>query len=533
MSDNLHSTCREIIHQILQGSIRTEQQLNNKKKKISAIYHLNGLPSNVDILSCALPDEYEKVIEILQRKPVRTISGVAVIAVMTSPAPCPHGICLPCPGGPASVYQSPQSYMGHEPATMRAIQYNFDPYRQVIARLTQLQQIGHPVDKTELIIMGGSFSSRSLCYQEWFVKRCIEAMNDYPSTRQSGTITYIKDIQVENETSRIRNVGITFETRPDWAGIEEVDRMLALGGTKVEIGVQSTYDFILKKINRGHTVYHTRYANKVLRDSGFKVGFHMMPGLPGSSSKMDLRMFTRLFNDEGFMPDYLKIYPTLVTEGTGLYEQWKSQEYHAFELNEAVELIADIKSILPPWVRLQRVQRDIPAWQIKAGVTKSNIRQLAQTRLISKGKKCRCIRCREAGHKGLKGIEPENITMNSVSYNACGAQEHFISYEDVEQDILVGFLRLRFPDSPHRSELDNTALVRELHVYGPLVSVGAKPVDRQWQHRGYGEELLEDAQEKAVTAGYTKLAIISGIGVRPYYRHLGFTQDGPYMSRII
>lgn len=533
MPDHLYKACRELIGLILQGEIKNELELNRKKKYISARHRLNGLPGNSDILAAALPGEYDKVIDVLQRKPVRTISGVAVIAVMTSPVPCPHGICLPCPGGPESEFKSPQSYMGSEPATMRGIQHEFDPYRQVAGRLKQLKGIGHPVDKAELIIMGGSFTARNLCYQEWFVKRCIEAMNDFSIRTDTGTFRYIEDVQAENETAPVHNVGITFETRPDWAGIEEVDRMLEYGGTKVEIGVQSIYDPVLEKIKRGHTVEQTTRANRILRDSGLKVGIHMMPGLPGSSLEMDLEMFRTLFGDERFMPDYLKIYPTLVTPGTGLHEMWSRGEYHAHELDDAIELIANVKSILPPWVRLQRVQRDIPARQIDAGVTRSNIRQLAGERLAEKGGRCRCIRCREAGHEGLKGKEPADVTLESVSYNACGGREHFISFEDTKQDILVGFTRLRYPNAPHRPQLEGAALIRELHVYGPLVSVGTKPLENEWQHRGYGAELLNEAEERAIQAGFTKLAITSGIGVRPYYRRLGFDRDGPYMSKKI
>lgn len=233
------------------------------------------------------------------------------------------------------------------------------------------------------------------------------------------------------------------------------------------------------------------------------------------------------------MPDYLKIYPTLITPGTGLYDLWNSGEYEALELEKAVELVANIKAILPKWVRLQRIQRDIPAWQIEAGVTKGNLRQLAGDRLAQQGRQCRCIRCREAGHKGLKGIEPHNIQLLSESYDACGGVEHFISFEDIEQDILVGFVRLRYPDAPHRPELDDAALVRELHVYGPLVSIGHSPGNREWQHRGYGEELLREAEEMAKSSGFTKLAVISGMGVRPYYRRLGYERDGPYMSKSI
>jgi elongator complex protein 3 len=533
MLNDIQSACRELIQLILDNKIQNELELNKIKKKISAQYHLKNLPSNSEILELVQPHEYSKVIEILQKKPVRTISGVAVIAVMTSPAPCPHGICLPCPGGVESEYNSPQSYMGHEPATMRAIQYDYDPYTQVANRLTQLKKIGHPVDKAELIVMGGSFTARNICYQEWFVRRCLEAMNDFEIRSDSTTFRYIEDVQVKNETSTVRNVGMTFETRPDWAGLQEVDMMLKLGGTKVELGVQSLYDFVLKKIERGHTIHDTVQANRTLRDSGFKVGFHMMPGLPGSSVDMDLRMFKGLFEDERFKPDYLKIYPTLITKGTGLHKLWESGKYEALELEDAIELIAGIKAILPKWVRLQRVQRDIPAWQIEAGVTKSNIRQLAGIRLAQHGKQCQCIRCREAGHLSLKGIEPDNIQMRSDTYRACGSDEHFISFEDIEQDILVGFTRLRYPASPHRPELENAALIRELHVYGPLVSVGQKAREKEWQHRGYGEELLHEAEDRAKNAGFGKLVVISGIGVRPYYERLGFVRDGAYMSKLL
>jgi elongator complex protein 3 len=228
----------------------------------------------------------------------------------------------------------------------------------------------------------------------------------------------------------------------------------------------------------------------------------------------------------------LKIYPTLITKGTGLHKLWTSGKYEALELEDAVELIAGIKAVLPKWVRLQRVQRDIPAWQIEAGVTKSNIRQLAGIRLAQQKKRCQCIRCREAGHLSLKGIEPGNIQMRSESYWACEGEEHFISFEDLEQDVLVGFIRLRYPDSPHRPELEHAALIRELHVYGPLVSVGQNAREKEWQHRGYGEELLREAEERAKAAGFAKLAVISGIGVRPYYKRLGFERDGAYMSKL-
>jgi len=536
--------CQEVLDLVLAGSVENEEQLNKAKKNVSKKYRLSSLPRNGDIILQGNSEEQAKIKAFLRRKPVRTISGVAVVAVMTSPAPCPHGVCLPCPGGPKSVFKSPQSYMGREPAAMRAIQHKFDPYAQVTARLHQLKNIGHDVEKVELIVMGGTFSARSLDYQEWFTKRCLEALNDFESTEWrkeapviGKSLPYIplEAVQKANETAGVRNVGLTFETRPDWTQEAHVDEFLKLGGTKVEIGVQSVYDFVLSRMQRGHGVKEIVRANQVLRDSAFKVGFHMMPHLPGLDSKRDLKQFRKLFEDSRFRPDYLKIYPTLVTEGTPLNRLWKAGKYEALSDEEAIELIADIKALLPKWVRLQRIQRDIPAQQILAGVRKSNIRQLAGERLHEKGGKCRCIRCREVGHNLLKGkiVDEKEIELTLEKYEACGGEEHFIAFEELTSDILIGFTRLRFPAAPHRPELEDSALIRELHVYGSLVPPGKSAKEKAWQHRGYGKELLEKAENIAKDAGYGKLAIISGIGAREYYRKLGYSLKGPYMSKKI
>ncbi|MCZ7381835.1 MAG: tRNA uridine(34) 5-carboxymethylaminomethyl modification radical SAM/GNAT enzyme Elp3 [Candidatus Methanoperedens sp.] len=530
----IESAARDIIEQLLRKDITDEKGLNAAKKAASIRYKLSFLMGNSQILAAARDeDEKERVLELLQLKPVRTISGVAVIAAMTSPAPCPHGLCVPCPGGIESKFHSPQSYMGAEPAAKRAFENNFDPYLQVSSRLKQLSQIGHPIEKAELIVMGGTYTSRTLCYQEWFIKRCIEAMNDFYGTgwRKGMDYVSIEDVQSANESAGIRNVGITIETRPDWTKKEHIDTILELGATKVEIGVQSTYDFILAGIQRGHNVAESAASNMRLRDSGLKVGFHMMPGLPGSTVESDFRMFKTLFEDERFMPDYLKIYPTLVTEGTRLHGMWELGNYAPLEVLEAVELLAKIKSILPKWVRLQRIQRDIPAYQVLAGIRKSNIRQLAKERLLEMGGKCNCIRCREVGHRMLEGANPENIELTVEEYSACGGKEHFISFEDKGKDVLVGFLRLRFPCAPHRQELHGAALVRELHVYGSMVQPGESAGKAQWQHRGYGEELLAQAEETAHAAGYEKIAVTSGIGVRDYYRKFGYGREGPYMTK--
>ena len=534
--------CRIILEMALNGEITDDKQLSSIKKKLSKQYKLSGIPRNADIIVTGNDDEQIKVRAKLQRKPVRTISGVAVIAAMTSPAPCPHGVCTPCPGGPDSEFCSPQSYMGREPSTMRAIQNEYHPYKIVTTRLNQLKRIGHDVSKAELIVMGGTFSARSIDYQEWYTKSCLEAMNDFYGKEWRDEVNSIgkavpyvtlEDVQRVNETARVRNTGITFETRPDWTSTEHVDRMLNLGATKVEIGVQSTYDFVLSRMKRGHTVSESIEANRILRDSALKVGFHMMPGLPGMDMERDIRNFKRLFDDPNFKPDYLKIYPTLVTEGTELHEMWKRGEYNALGDEDATELLAKIKSNIPKWVRLQRIQRDIPAQQIIAGVRKSNVRQLAHEKLLQDGGKCRCIRCREVGHNILRDKQPnaKNIELTVETYDCCDGKEYFISFEDTVQDILIGFLRLRFPGSTHRPELQNCALVRELHVYGAAVSVGDEAKNNDWQHRGYGSELVAYAEKISHDSGYHKIAIISGIGVREYYRKIGYQREGAFMCK--
>ncbi len=448
-----------------------------------------------------------------------------MVAAMTSPAPCPHGVCVPCPGGVSRRDGSPtpQSYTGREPAALRAIQQGYDPYRQVRTRLHQLEEIGHPLDKVDLIIMGGTITSRPLGYQYWFVKRCLEAMNDYPhqdgGCRDSDPEVPRKsflEVAKANESSRVRNVGTTFETRPDWCRPAHIRNMLHLGGTKVELGVQSTDDDLLALMRRGHTVRDSIEANKALREAGFKVGFHMMPGLPGSDPKRDLACFRDLFEKEDFRPDYLKIYPALVVEGTELYDLCLRGEYSPLGDNEAAELISRIKELIPPYTRLQRVQRDIPAPQIAAGVKKSNLRQLAKERLEARGGTCHCIRCREAGLRGVS--EDADVSLKDLAYRACGGEERFLSYES-EDGTMAGFLRLR---------LSEKARVRELHVYGPMTPLGKRG---GWQHRGYGSGLLAKAEEISRDRGYDSLEVTSGIGARPYYRLHGYDLIGAYMVK--
>ncbi|MFA4861812.1 tRNA uridine(34) 5-carboxymethylaminomethyl modification radical SAM/GNAT enzyme Elp3 [Methanoregula sp.] len=488
-------------------------------------YGLSAVPKNSAILAAAVPEDRETLRKILMVKPTRTLSGVAPVAVMTSPYPCPHGKCLPCPGGPDHPYHSPQSYTGEEPAAKRAREHDFDPFRQVHARLEQFEILGHRVDKVELIVMGGTMTARPAEYQEEFVSRCIEAMNTYPGGSPSPAYLPVGGVEAANETSAIRCIAITFETRPDWCRREHIERMLDLGVTKVELGVQHVDDEILTYNRRGCTVADSVEANTLLRDAGLKVGFHMMPNLPHSTLESDRRMFETIFSDPRFKPDFLKIYPTLVTPGSEIEDHWERGIYSPYQEDELVDLIAYAKTLIPEYTRLQRIQRDIPAKLIVAGSRHSNFRQLAQNRLKATGRHCRCIRCREIGR--LPSVAEAEIRV--LQYEACGGTEHFISA--VSGDSLIGFARLRFPSAVFRAELENAALLRELHVYGSLVSVGKDAESEEWQHRSFGRILIGRAEEIASGAGFLRLAIMSGIGVRPYYRKMGYERRGPYMIR--
>ncbi|TKX64837.1 tRNA uridine(34) 5-carboxymethylaminomethyl modification radical SAM/GNAT enzyme Elp3 [Halorubrum sp. GN12_10-3_MGM] len=547
-------TCEHLVDRILDGEIERDD-LERAKLDACSEFGSPKVPKNTEILDHAPTEHRDDVIEVVQRKPVRTASGVSPVAIMTSPELCPHGKCLYCPGGPASEFSSAQSYTGHEPAAARGEQNDYDPYGQVTLRLEQLRKIGHPVDKVELILMGGTMTARSHDYQEWFVKRALQAMNDYdldkepePAEGESFApapeeteFEYLEDVIAENETNPIRNIGTTFETKPDWCDPEQIDRMLDLGGTKVEVGVQTTYERINREMHRGHGNEASRNANRRLRDAAFKVGFHMMPGQPGMTREMCLEDFRQLFENPDWRPDYLKIYPTLVVEGTRVYDRWRRDDFDPLTSEEAADLVADVMDLIPKYTRLQRVQRDIPADFIDAGVQKSNLRQLAAQRAEEKGIVQRDIRAREVGHNDADP-DPDDVELSVTTYEAGGGTEHFIAFEDPVRDLLVGFCRLRFPSfapdqpgapgtesDPTRPELEDAALIRELHVYGTEVGIGG---DGDWQHKGYGTKLLERAEELSRDAGYDKVAVISGIGAREYYRNkLGYRQDGPYVSK--
>jgi len=519
--------CRKIVERLMDLPTPTREDVD--RIKMGVCHELQApLVRNSDLIRVMTPKEREKLLPILRMKPVRTISGVNVVAVMTKPWPCPHGRCTYCPGGPS--FGTPQSYTGHEPAAMRGIQHGFDPHLQVISRIGQLEATGNPVGKVDLIVMGGTFPAMPHDYQEHFVQRCLDAIIGKDS--QS-----LEEAKKNAEMSRIRNVGITVETRPDWAREEHVDRMLSLGVTRVELGVQNVYDDIYRLVDRGHSVQDVIEATRILKDAGLKVAYHMMPNLLGSGYERDLEAFKRLFQDACFKPDALKIYPTLVLKGTKLYEMWRNGGYSPYPTEDVVKLIVEVKKMIPRWVRVQRVQRDIPSNLIIAGVKESNLRQMVYAELERQGIPCRCIRCREAGHVKLKlGLEPnpEDIKLIVERYPASEGTELFLSYEDVKQDILIGFLKLRHPsEKAHRPEVreKKAILVRELHVYGPMIPLGMR-VKGGWQHRGYGERLLRRAEEiSREDYDAKKILVTSGLGVKEYYFRRGYIRDGPYVSK--
>ena len=509
----------------------THEDVNRLKIKTAAKYHLEAVPANADLISALTPLEAKKLLPIIRRKNTRAISGVTVIAIMTKPYPCPQlEPCAYCPGGPAK--GSPQSYTGYEPAALRGIQNSFEPYQQVQSRIRQLTAIGHKVDKVELIVMGGTFPATPTEYQTWFIQRSLDALTGKDSKS-------LDEAKANAEVSKTRNVGITVETRPDWAKQPHVDAMLSMGVTRVELGVQNPDDEIYRRVGRTHTVADVVEATRIAKDAGLKIVYHMMPGMPGSNPQKDIVAFKRIFTDSAFKPDMIKIYPCLVISGTKAYEWHQNGIYEPYTTEEATNVIAEIKKTIPQWVRVMRVQRDIPARLIMAGVKKSDVRELVQSKLKAQGSQCQCIRCREVGHRmAVDQVKPdlEKIKILTQQYKASEGSEFFISAEDPENNVLLGYLRMRVPSAKaHRPEITvvPSAIVRELHVYGQLVPVG-KHSDSAWQHKGYGQILLKEAEHLAgEELGLKKLLVISALGTRRYYMRFGYERDGVYVSKSL
>ncbi len=523
-SESRKQACHEIIRKLLldQKEAETSELI---KLAVAKKYSLSVIPRNSDILAVISAGERPALLNRLQLKRVRSISGVNVIGVMAAPQQCPHGRCAYCP----QEDDAPTSYTGYEPAAMRAKQNNFDPYAQLSSRLAQLHAIGHRVSKVEIVVQGGTFLARPLAYQEHFLKRCMDALN------RSESVS-LEEAKAKAESSRIRNVGLTFETRPDWARQKDVDLMLSYGATRVEIGVQTLDDDVLQLVGRGHSTQDVVESFQIVKDAGLKLVAHMMPGLPGSDPARDLEGFERLVSDARFRPDMLKIYPCLVVRGTKVYEWWKNGSYRPLDNEDAVDIISRVKEFIPPWMRIMRVQREIPARLIIAGPNKGNLREQALALLKEKGKRCRCIRCREVGHRRIKeNVEPvlEELRLVRTYYESSSGTELFLSKEDPTTDTLIGYLRLRIPSpSAHRIEVKSAqSIVRELHVCGPVVPIGEHDHD-SWQHKGHGISLLREA-ERLSREEYNvrKILVLSALGTKEYYSRAGYTREGPYMSK--
>jgi|TARA_Y100000310_G_scaffold124950_2_gene123790 elongator complex protein 3 len=654
--DNFRQACVEILEELNKNNVDTKSKLNQIKLKILNKYKSRGIeqiPKNADIYFAASESERQKFKELLSLKPVRTISGVAPIALMSEPYPCPHtlkgiGPCTYCPGGPGSAFGNvPQSYTGKEPSTRRSIRNNYDPYLTVFNRLEHYIAMGKIPDKAEIIIQGGTFTFFPKAYQEYFVKYSLKAMNDFsklffdkdgaldllkfkkffelprvlseednrikkiqnklahlknldlnnidnlkksndlffndiinnknnnalrqnentngnisnvitPNTKlniieSKNTNTQaiknvqiklknednkdltLKQIQKENETSLIRCVGLTIETKSDFGKLYHGNLMLELGCTRVEIGVQSIYDNVLEATNRGNTVADNIESIRILKDLGFKINCHYMPGLPLTTKEMDLKGLKDLFDNPDYKPDMLKIYPCMVMEGTKLYEDWKAGKFKPLTTKEAAEIIAESKRHVPEFVRITRIQRDIPTYVISSGVDRTNLRQYVQKLCKEKGIKCRCIRCREAGLNSIqnKKINLENLRIKVLEYGASNGKEFFIVAEDKETDTLFGYCRLRFPSQFLREEITkHSAIIRELHVYSAAVQIGKKS-DDSFQHKGIGKRLMAKAEEIIKKHGKNKVVVIAGVGARQYFAKIGYFHDGPYMSKTI
>jgi elongator complex protein 3 len=504
------------------------------KSMLVAIYN--------DMVSAGEMEEDVRLLERIRMKPMRTLSGVTTVTVLTKPYPCP-GKCIFCP----TDVRMPKSYLPDEPGAMRAVEHKFDPYDQVMSRINQLNALGHPTDKIELLILGGTWSSYKREYQEWFVKRCFDAMNfplipaplqigDREEVRSTGDEDEhvgegkLREAHTFNETTHHRNVGLVIETRPDEINPDEIRWLRHLGVTKVQMGAQSLDDRILEMNKRGHDVECTRQATALLRAAGFKIVLHWMPNLHGATPESDREDFARLWND--FCPDEIKIYPNQLLANAELYEYWQRGEFKPYSTQELIDLIADIKPTIPRYCRVNRVIRDIPSTNVVEGNRRTSLRQDVHEEMKRRGTQCQCVRCREV--KG-KSVKTEVLELNDLVYLAGAAEEHFISFVTPD-DKLAGFVRLSLlgEDSPETGigDLDGAALIREVHVYGQSLPVGAEK-DGAAQHAGLGTRLLEEAERIAKEKGFARMAVISAVGTRGYYLGRGFKRGEYYVVKKI
>lgn len=576
---------KEVIRNLVKQRPKTETELLLWNRKFAGLFKMAPLSKNTisEVYHFLLQEgtldrepDFEKLLTV---RPVRTLSGVAPVTLLTKPFPCP-GKCVYCPTEP----NMPKSYLSHEPAAMRAVLNRFDPGEQIRARLQTYADNKHHSDKIEIIILGGTWSAYKREYQDWFIHECYRACNEfrkqnhglgtvnheagaesfqllrgeylknhinkvrdsYEEKREAkSTLADIEKEQIINETAKQRIIGLCLETRPDWIKRDEIARMRAYGCTRVQLGIQSIYDDVLDIIKRGHKVEKSILATRILKDAGMKVDHHYMPNLPGSTPERDLSMMREVFANPDFRPDQIKIYPTVVNEYAELAEWHAQGRWTSYSHEELLELGISIKKIVPHYVRINRFIRDIPEENIIAGNKVTNLRQIIQEEMKKRNMKCACIRCREA--RG-KEVDIENFRIFTEKYAASSGWEYFISAESPERDILYSFVRLRIPSQffshgkfgvykksyPHDKlpEIENAALIRELHTYGTVVPIDDYD-DIAVQHKGFGKRMMEAAEEVVLSLGINKIAVISGIGVRGYYKKLGYKLEGTYMIKYL
>lgn len=504
---------KKIIDELIKSKIETKKDLDSFRRSLAKRLGISFV-SNINLLKAyhkiPLSKRNMELKKLLIKKKIRSLSGVAVVSVLTKSYPCP-GRCIYCP----TEKGIPKSYLSNEPAVMRAVLNDFDPYRQTFSRINSLKIAGHNTDKIELIVIGGTWSYLPKRYQSWFIKRCFEACNK----KKDKTLL---EAQKRNEKSKHRIIGLTLETRPDYIDKKEINFMRKLGATRVELGIQTVFDDILRLNKRDHKRKEIINATKLLKNAGFKICYHLMPNLYGSNIKKDFEMFKEIFENPDFKPDLIKIYPCAIIKKTELYRKWKEKKYSPYTERELIDLLKDIKKVIPRYCRIQRLIRDIPSQSIEIGPAKiSNMRQFIEKEAKEEGWKCKCIRCREIKENYDKD---EKLFLFRQNYSASQGEEIFLSFENKDQEKLYSLLRLRIEK--------DFAIIREIHTYGQLHSLIKNKKEISPQHKGLGKKLIKEA-ERIVKREFkiNKIFVISGVGAREYYRNLGYKLEDTYMVK--
>ncbi len=553
----MENNLEKIILELSKSGFQAGLDLNCFKRKVAKKYG-SACPKNIALLKSYHKLLKEKRIkqskgleQALKTRPVRSLSGIVNVSLLTKPWPC-KGKCLFCP----SQKGLPKSYLKEEPACQRAILTKFSPKKQTSTRLLSLELTGHPIDKIELRIIGGTFHYYPLAYRKWFVEQCYNACNNFssklkvqglPADRQGSKLNKntLKQEQKRNETAKARIIGITIETRPDCIDEKAIQEMRELGITRVELGVQSIFDDILKANQRGHSVADTARATLLLKRFGFKVSYQLMPNLPKSNLKKDVLLFKEVFQNPSFRPDLIKIYPLALLKGTGVYKLYQQGKFKPYTEKQLLKLLIALKKEIPLWVRIERVIRDIPKkYIVEGGAQISNLRELVQEGLKKEDTKCKCIRCREVG---ANYAPKDKLYLFKEEYLASEGKEFFLSFETKNREKLYALLRLRLPLKAKKQPFENkqvkvtwanwlseTAVIREVHTYGQMTEiVRGLPSYNYAQHKGLGRKLMQEAEKIALNAGFKKIAVIAGIGVRGYYRKLGYHLKDTYMLKCL